>query len=106
MTTWLDELREGGEFYTAPGRLTDGAGFGLTHASRGALGHWVELKDGAIARYQVITPTAWNASPRDADEVRGPIEEALVGTPAVDGDAASLGHVVRSFDPCLVCTVH
>lgn len=106
MATWLEETRESGAFYTPPGRLVDGVGFGLTHAARGALGHWVELKGGAIARYQVITPTAWNASPRDASGLRGPIEEALVGTPADSPEAVSLGHVVRSFDPCLVCTVH
>jgi len=106
METWLDETREGGAFYESPGRITDGVGYGLTEAARGALGHWVEVRDGAISRYQVITPTAWNASPRDGEDSRGPIEEALLGTPASDGEAVALGHVVRSFDPCLVCTVH
>jgi hydrogenase large subunit len=106
MATWLDETREDGCFYISPGPVSDGAGFGLTHAARGALGHWVELKDGAITRYQVITPTAWHASPRDSSGTRGPLEEALVGTPADSPDSATLGHVIRSFDPCLVCTVH
>ncbi|MEW6754263.1 MAG: nickel-dependent hydrogenase large subunit [Candidatus Latescibacterota bacterium] len=106
MAAWLEELREGGEYYRAPGEVRDGAGFGLIQAARGALGHWVEVKEGRIAHYQVITPTAWNASPRDTDGVRGPLEEALIGTPAGGAEAASLAHVVRSFDPCLVCTVH
>ncbi len=39
--------------------------------------------------------------------VLGPIENALVGSPIVDvDDPVELGHVARSFDSCLVCTVH
>jgi Ni,Fe-hydrogenase I large subunit len=76
-------------------------------AARGALGHWVRIQDGAIADYQVITPTAWNASPRDSAGVRGPLEQAVIGTRIADvNNPVELGHIVRSFDPCLVCTVH
>ena len=53
-------------------------GHGLIEAPRGALGHGVNVKDNKILSYQIITPTAWNASPRDADDVRGPLEEALI----------------------------
>lgn len=107
MATWVQETDADAELYVPPGEIADGEGMGLCHATRGALGHWVRIQDGAIEHYQIITPTAWNASPRDASDQRGPMEEALVGTPVRDPDnPIELGHVVRSFDPCLVCTVH
>jgi Ni,Fe-hydrogenase I large subunit len=82
-------------------------GYGLVSAPRGALGHWLTIRDGVVANYQVITPTAWNASPRDAQGVRGPWEEAMVGTAVQDiRHPLEVEHIVRSFDPCLVCTVH
>ena len=82
-------------------------GHGLISAPRGALGHWLTIQDGVVANYQVITPTAWNASPRDAHGVRGPWEEAMVGTTIQDiANPIEVEHIVRSFDPCLVCTVH
>ena len=81
--------------------------FGLCQVTRGALGHWLRLEGGRITHYQIITPSAWNASPRDQRGGRGPCEQALLGTPLPDAEnPAALGHVVRSFDPCLVCTVH
>jgi len=109
MELWLKELAaDPGDFYRAPAHApSDGEGFGLVQAARGALGHWVKLKDGKIAHYQIITPTAWNCSPRDSDLVRGPWEQAIVGTPVRDPEnPIEVGHVVRSFDACLVCTVH
>jgi hydrogenase large subunit len=67
----------------------------------------VVIERGEIVRYQVISPTTWNGSPRDAAGVRGPWEQALIGTRVRDANApVELGHVIRSFDPCLVCTVH
>lgn len=85
----------------------DARGVGLNEAARGALMHWIVLKGGRIDNYQVITPTAWNISPRDDADQPGPIEQALVGTPVVNpADPVELGHVVRSYDACLVCTVH
>jgi hydrogenase large subunit len=107
MEAWLSEITEGGRFYASPGEITQGEGVGLVQAPRGALGHWVKIADGKIQHYQIITPTAWNASPRDSDGVRGPWEEALVGTRVQDhSNPIEVGHVVRSFDACLVCTVH
>lgn len=95
------------EFYTATPRPDSGTGVGLVQAARGALGHWVTFKDGLIEQYQVITPTSWNGSPRDNAGVRGPWEEALVGTTVADPEnPVEIGHVVRSFDACLVCAVH
>jgi Ni,Fe-hydrogenase I large subunit len=82
-------------------------GYGLVSAPRGALGHWLKIQNGVVANYQVITPTAWNASPKDAQGVRGPWEEAMMGTVLQDvRQPLEVEHIVRSFDPCLVCTVH
>jgi hydrogenase large subunit len=107
MEGWLSELGGLDNFYKSPGLISEGQGFGMTQASRGALGHWVIIEDGRIEHYQIITPTAWHASPRDKNGTRGPWEEALVGTTVKDlSNPVELGHVVRSFDPCLVCTVH
>jgi hydrogenase large subunit len=106
---WLKEISEGqnGFFQNFPKTRPDGQGFGLIEAPRGALGHWMTVKDGKIDNYQIITPTAWNASPADALGNRGPMEQALIGTPVSDGEnPIEVEQVVRSFDPCLVCTVH
>jgi hydrogenase large subunit len=108
MEVWLDELiADGGDLYAPGPAPVDGVGVGLCQVSRGALGHWLRLEGGRISHYQIITPSAWNASPRDERGGRGPCEQALLGTPLSDAEnPAALGHVVRSFDPCLVCTVH
>lgn len=105
--TLLGEISADRAFYESPGEITSGEGFGLTGATRGALGHWVRVSGGKIAHYQIITPTAWNASPRDSEGRRGPMEESLIGLVVKDPEnPVELGHVVRSFDACLVCTVH
>jgi len=107
MDVWLQEMVSPGELYRAPKPLEEGEGFGLTEAARGALGHWLKVEEGKIAHYQIITPTAWNGSPRDGSGARGPWEQALLGTPIEDVDnPVEIGHVVRSYDACLVCTVH
>jgi len=90
-----------------PGSEVDGQGCGLVMAARGALGHWVRLRDGVVEKYQIITPTAWNASPRDSAGVPGHWEASLVGLEVADADdPIEIGHLIRSHDPCLVCTVH
>jgi uptake hydrogenase large subunit len=106
---WLNELveRRSDSFYHSVRSIPDGQGEGLIQAARGALGHWVKIQDEKIVQYQIITPTAWNGSPRDESGARGAWEEALVGTPVRDvANPVEAGHVVRSFDPCLVCAVH
>ncbi len=86
-------------------------GVGLTEAGRGALGHWVVVRDGRISRYQVITPSNINASPRDNEGRMGPYEESLVGTPILeDGgpeswEGVDIVRTIRSMDPCLACGV-
>jgi hydrogenase large subunit len=84
-----------------------GDGAGLTEAPRGSVGHWIAVKDKKIDRYQVITPTAWNASPRDDKDQPGPVEQALIGTKVKDKDNPfELVRIVRAFDPCLACSIH
>jgi uptake hydrogenase large subunit len=104
---WLDSIELHESFYTKPIEHASGKGFGSTEAARGALSDWIVIEDGKIANYQVVTPTAWNIGPRDGDGRLGPIEQALVGAPIADkDDPVELGLVARSFDSCLVCTVH
>ncbi|ANT59519.1 HupV protein [Salipiger sp. CCB-MM3] len=85
-----------------------GTGVGLVEAARGTLGHWLRIEGGKIASYQIVAPTTWNFSPRDAGGAAGPVEAALVGCPVGEAEdtPVSVQHVVRSFDPCMVCTVH
>ena len=105
MEQWVRQIVPGEPFF-AQGEMPDEAsGVGLVEAARGSLGHWLSVADGRIANYQIISPTTWNFSPRDSDGTPGPLEQALVGTPAGEGHVA-VQHVVRSFDPCMVCTVH
>ena len=85
----------------------DGRGWGATEAIRGALCHWIDIERGKIKNYQIVAPTTWNVGPRCESGDRGPIEEALIGTPIADpADPVEVGHVCRSYDSCLVCTVH
>jgi [NiFe] hydrogenase large subunit len=101
---WCNELIAGHrrrrlELLPAPQRRR-GQGAGLWEAPRGALGHWIDIQGGKIARYQVVTPSTWDISSRDADGVRGPMEEALVGTPIIDVERPlEACRVARSFDP-------
>ena len=82
-------------------------GAGFHEAPRGALGHWVHIKDNAIANYQCVVPSTWNAGPRDEKGQSGPYEAALVGTPIADAEKpVEILRTVHSFDPCLACGVH
>ena len=102
----LREFKLNDPWYIKPTEK-DGRGWGATEAIRGALCHWVEIKGGKIKNYQIIAPTTWNVGPRSNTGERGPIEEALIGTPIADPtDPVEVGHVCRSYDSCLVCTVH
>ncbi|MDR2188829.1 MAG: nickel-dependent hydrogenase large subunit [Azonexus sp.] len=108
MEDWLRQLRPG-EPYCLPTPLPDsGAGIGLNEAARGALGHWLTVRHGRIANYQIVSPTTWNFSPRDGEGAPGALELALTGAPVSKGEdtPVAVQHIVRSFDPCMVCTVH
>jgi Ni,Fe-hydrogenase I large subunit len=107
MERWALDLEPGAPF-CVDGEIPENTeGVGLVEAARGALGHWFSVRRGRIAGYQIIAPTTWNFSPRDAQGQPGALEQALVGTPMGEGEAGlAVQHVVRSFDPCMVCTVH
>ncbi len=85
----------------------DCKGFGFTEAPRGALGHWIHIRDRTIHNYQCVVPSTWNASPRDAQGVKGAYESALMGTPMANPEQPlELLRTVHSFDPCLACASH
>lgn len=107
MVDWLQQLKPNEPAVVQAEIPEQGEGAGLTEAPRGALGHWMTIKDKKIERYQVITPTAWNASPKDDKNQPGALEQAMIGTKVKDKDNPfELVRIVRSFDPCLACSVH
>jgi hydrogenase large subunit len=107
MVEWVQELKVESPARSRFKYPSSGNGAGLSEAPRGALGHWVEFSRQAIRRYQILTPTGWNASPRDETGQKGPMEQALIGTPVRDkNQPIELLRVVHSFDPCLACSVH
>jgi len=83
-------------------------GYGFLDAPRGALGHWVQIEDGKISRYQCVVPSTWNCSPRDAKGQPGPYEAALMDHhPLVKPDQPiEILRTIHSFDPCMACGVH
>ncbi len=108
LEAWTAALKPGEPYMRRGAPVSEGRGAGLVEAARGALGHWLVVERGRIANYQIVAPTTWNFSPRDAAGVPGPVEQALVGAPVRPGETTPIAvqHVVRSFDPCMVCTVH
>ena len=107
MQDWLGTINPAAASYRQFPALVNGIGTGLTEAPRGALGHWVKVTKQKISTYQVLTPTCWNCSPRDANGQPGPMEMALQGTPVVDGTMPiEAFREVQSYDPCLACAVH
>jgi hydrogenase large subunit len=117
LEVWLDQLADNmgrGDLAIADNSKWDPStwpaectGAGMHEAPRGALGHWIHIRDGRIANYQCVVPSTWNAGPRDAKGQRGPYEEALVGNPVADpGQPLEILRTVHSFDPCMACGVH
>ena len=115
MALWVNQLVVGAPEYSTYTTPAGTSGIGLTEAPRGALGHWLTISatakspDGspAIGAYQVITPTCWNASPKDTNSIHGPLEQALIGTAVSDpAQPIEVLRVIHSFDPCLSCSVH
>lgn len=82
-------------------------GVGYTEAPRGALAHWIVIKDGKIDNYQAVVPSTWNAGPRDAQGQPGPYEAALKGHTLHDPkQPIEILRTIHSFDPCIACAVH
>ncbi|MHC4194916.1 MAG: nickel-dependent hydrogenase large subunit [Planctomycetota bacterium] len=107
MVGWLQALKPAEPVIIENEIPQEGQGAGLTEAPRGSVGHWISIKDKKIERYQVITPTSWNASPKDDKNQPGAIEQAILGTKVKDKDNPfEIVRIVRAFDPCLACSVH
>jgi hydrogenase large subunit len=107
MPAWLLQLKPGEPAYVDYEIPEEASGMGLVDAARGALGHWVEVKDKKIANYQCVVPSTWNLSPRDDKDQPGPVEQALIGTKIKDeNNPFEIVRIVRSFDPCIACAVH
>jgi hydrogenase large subunit len=86
---------------------SEAKGVGMTEAPRGALAHWIVIKDRKIDNYQLVVPSTWNASPRDAAGQRSSYEQALIGTPVHDPEKPlEILRTIHSFDPCIACAVH
>ncbi|MCB1761788.1 MAG: nickel-dependent hydrogenase large subunit, partial [Gammaproteobacteria bacterium] len=83
-------------------------GAGFMEAPRGALGHWVVIRNGKIANYQAVVPSTWNAGPRDASGQSGAYEAALQDQHTLVDSSQPLEilRTIHSFDPCIACAVH
>jgi hydrogenase large subunit len=118
MNEWYDGLVariKGGDTQTFVGDAwepskwpAEAQGYGYLDAPRGALGHWVQIKDGKIARYQCVVPSTWNASPRDHKDQPGPYEAALMDNHPLANPEQPIEilRTIHSFDPCIACGVH
>jgi len=115
MFEWVDELAKN----AASGDLStwtefdfdtvaaDTKGMGLAEAPRGALGHWVRIKDGKVVNYQAVVPSTWNAGPRGPNGEIGAYEGSLIGTKVADPEQPlEIIRTIHSFDPCIACAVH
>lgn len=112
MEGWIDQLAENikkgdTKIYQDYQMPAEAMGAGLNDVPRGALGHWVDIKEQKINNFQLVVPSTWNLGPRCAQGKMGPVEEALVGTPVADPKRpVEVLRTVHSFDPCIACAVH
>ena len=111
MYSWLDELQgnlaSGNRQIYRNYTMSSGTGVGFTEAPRGALGHWINIQNNSINAYQMVVPSTWNFGPRCANNIPGPLEQALVGVPVADpSNPLEVLRVIHSFDPCIACAVH
>lgn len=112
----LEALKSGESAVHTPFEVPDGGthrGVGFWEAGRGYLTHHVTIEDGVIDNYQILTPSTWMASPADPFGNPGPYEEAATNTPLLedfedetDFSGLDVLRSIRSFDPCMPCTVH
>jgi hydrogenase large subunit len=117
MSGWYDQLManiKAGDLKTFNATLwepstwpKEAKGVGYMEAPRGALGHWVVIKEGKIDNYQAVVPSTWNAGPRDSEGKDGPYEAALKGHALYDPkQPIEILRTIHSFDPCIACAVH
>lgn len=104
--TWLDRLEPGAKSLDTRIAQDSGVGVGLHEAMRGALGHWISVKNGRVKHYQIITPSSINFGSRDETGTSSVGESSLLGLIIKSDDFKEAGRVIRSFDPCFSCSVH
>lgn len=103
----IDEIQLGEAVQKQWSIPNDCKGVGLVEAERGALGHWLSIKNKKVENFTLIAPSTWNLSPTDRNGVMGTVEEALVGIEINNlKTPVEIGRVIRSFDPCLNCAAH
>ena len=106
----LENVKKGDTKTFTPYKInesTNGMGAGLNDVARGSLGHWINIEKGKIKNYQQVVPSTWNLGPADAKGQKGPVENALIGTPVADPKKPlEILRTVHSFDPCIACAVH
>ena len=108
MAAWLTKLKPGPAPISQKKEPAARQAIAVTDAMRGPLLHSAVVADGSVTRYDIITPTGWNFSPRDEHGRRGPVETALAGTVMHSPDLTYIvaGRIIRSFDPCIACATH
>jgi Ni,Fe-hydrogenase I large subunit len=117
LATWLNGLESSlatGDLAVANIELWDpvswpseAEGASLGEGPRGSVGHWLKIRDAVIEHYQVVDGSTWNASPRDAAGVPGPMEAALAGVEVADpARPLEILRVIHSFAPCAACAAH
>lgn len=112
MEGWLQDLvenlkKDDNKIYQEYEMPAESSGVGLNEVPRGALGHWIQVKEQKIENYQMVVPSTWNLGPRCAQGHPSPVEQALVGTPVADPRRpVEILRTVHSFDPCIACAVH
>ena len=109
MQEWLEKLKPSSEAPIKQNKdLIKDQVVATNDAMRGGLLHSAKISDEEVIKYNIITPTVWNFSPKDQDGNPGPVENAVIGT-EIDKAAnlyTILGRIIRSYDPCMSCATH
>ena len=77
-----------------------GIGFGIVEAPRGPLLHTINIKNGLIEKYKIVTPTQFNIGSSTKDNPT-PAQNAMKGVKQKEAL-----FIFRTFDVCSVCTTH
>lgn len=85
-------------------KVRPGEGFGVSEAPRGLLYHRYVVDEQGLIRFARITPpTAQNFSQMEAD--LWALAPSVVSQPQEQA-SLSFEHLLRSYDPCISCSVH
>ncbi|MFG1432133.1 nickel-dependent hydrogenase large subunit [Xanthobacter sp. V2C-8] len=84
----------------APASPASPAGTGLAEAARGLLGHGARVEGGRVARYRILSPSAWNLAPG------GLLERAFATLDATSPRTPLLARFLLSaINPCVPVTL-